>query len=122
MQHKPPRSIRLARYGATRQPGREETMKQTLIRVSISLFACAWIVTGQAPSNDLCQNATAVFDGVNPGAPLGASGSFFSNVGAAAEGSASCIPAGYGSSSDVWFSYTATASGIAIFSTCTPAG
>jgi hypothetical protein len=67
----------------------------------------------QAPSNDLCANATPVFADFNPGAPNGAPGTTFSNVGATA------TP---GAHPDVWFSYTATAAGTVTVSTCTPVG
>jgi hypothetical protein len=82
-------------------------------------------VLGQAPPNDLCQSATPIFDGVNPGAPAGVSGSFFTNVGAGTEGATSCVamvPPIVGSHNDVWFSYVATATGAAVFRTCTPPG
>jgi hypothetical protein len=74
------------------------------------LSACAF---AQIPAGDACGSATPVFDGVNPGAPSGSSGLFFTNVGATP---------GLSGLPDVWFSYTATGSGTVTFSTCDPVG
>jgi hypothetical protein len=81
-------------------------------------LACATVAFAQAPSNDNCAGAIDIFDGVNPGAPLGASGSTFTAVGATASGGAICVG---DAANDVWFRYTA-AGGLVTISTCTPPG
>lgn len=71
------------------------------------------------PANDECTGAVAVFDGVNPSPPAGSSGTFLSNAGATTSaGPAVCTSF----SKDVWFSYTATLTGMTVFSLCTPPG
>jgi hypothetical protein len=91
-------------------------------RVAFVLALAAFVVQAQAPSNDDCAGAIAVFDGINPGAPTGANGFTFSNVGGTESvGAASCLANNPGTS-DVWFSYVATFTGPCVFQTCTPVG
>lgn len=89
------------------------------------------------PANDDCAGAVEIFDGVNPGAPLGADGSTFTNVGSAPSSgylfptsswpdaapavSAIGCPTAYGDAPDVWFKYVATCEAVTV-STCTPSG
>ena len=71
------------------------------------------------PVNDDCWNAIQVFDGINPGAPMGADGFTFSNFGATGIGYGnSCLPAG----SDVYFTYVAQCTGNLTISTDIPPG
>jgi hypothetical protein len=71
-------------------------------------------------SNDDCGTALVVGDGVNPGAPAGVSGNYYTNAGATDSGG---VPAACASlNSDVWFLYTATATGVARIGLCTPGG
>ncbi len=80
-------------------------------------FAIALAIA--TPVNDSCANATQVFDGVNPGAPLGSNGFMFSNIGATFDGGSSgCV----GTSNDVYFEYTAQCSGILTVATAIPPG
>lgn len=95
-------------------------------RLFATVFACAVVAAvapGQAPSNNECAAATVVTDGVNPAAPFGASGSFFTNVAAtnSANFGTSCAGAGH-FNKDVFFQYVATCTGTTTFSTCTPPG
>ncbi len=80
-------------------------------------------VSAQAPANDEPAGALPVADGVNPGAPSGLGGMFFSNLNATQSitGFSACLP-GFPGDRDVWFVYTATATGSTIIQTCTPAG
>lgn len=90
----------------------------------VAAFSMASVpVLAQAPANDDPAGALVVTDGVNPGAPLGNSGSFFSSLNAtpSVTGFAECV-AGHPGDRDVWFVYTATATGSTIIQTCTPAG
>lgn len=74
-------------------------------------------------TNEECTTAIPIFTGINPGAPTGLSGNVFTNAGSAAALSAgSPGMCGSGANSDVWFSYTALATGSHTFQTCTPAG
>jgi len=77
--------------------------------------------SGQAPANDEPAGAIAVGLGINPGAPAGASGSFFSNANAtnSAGYTATC---GSVAGADVFFSYTPATGGVHIFALCPPAG
>lgn len=71
------------------------------------------------PVNDSCTNPIEVFDGINPGAPIGGDGFMFSNVGATTDGGgAGCS----NTSNDVYFRYTATCSGILTVATLIPPG
>src|SRR5262245_3016086 len=88
--------------------------------LALSLL-CATVGWAQ-PANDLCTNAIVVFNGVNPNPPLGMSGSFFTNVGAGTEATLTCSAAAAASTNDVWFTYTATASGLITISPCPPPG
>ncbi|MGE3321080.1 MAG: hypothetical protein AB7K52_02345 [Phycisphaerales bacterium] len=60
------------------------------------------------PANDNCADATPVFDGDNA----------FNSVGATSDGFASCGFGGDPGSSDVWFAYTATSTGLMAATTC----
>lgn len=55
--------------------------KHILFAVAVWAFGGAF-VQGQAPANDEPAGAIVVGLGINPGAPAGASGNFFSNVNA----------------------------------------
>ncbi len=71
-------------------------------------------------TNDDCGTAISVFDGVNPNAPVGASGNVFTNVGATASvGSPAC---GFNGTADVWFLYVPLLTGSYAIETCTPTG
>jgi hypothetical protein len=95
-----------------------------LLSLSIlaSILATGAPVFAQAPANDDCLNAIPVFDGINPGAPTGASGFTFTNVNATEVAAGLSCLGGTLSTSDVWFTYIATSTGPCIFQTCTPAG
>jgi hypothetical protein len=83
-------------------------------------MACAG--TGAQVPNDTCAGYTWVYDGINPGAPNGASASFFSNAGAAlaSEVATPCLASP--DYRDVWFRWITFTSGWATFETCTPSG
>jgi hypothetical protein len=91
-------------------------------------LAFAALVTGlvgQTPSNNNCSGAVAVADGINPAAPFGASGSFYTNVNATTSTSFPTETAcgdGNAITLDVFFSYTAGATGPVTVETCTPPG
>jgi hypothetical protein len=87
-------------------------------RFLCSLLAVAASLTAQAPSNDECAGAIVVSNGVNPSAPAGASGSFYTNAAATTSATTACNSI----TQDVWFSYTASATGSHTVSTCTPPG
>jgi hypothetical protein len=70
-------------------------------------------------TNDECNNAIAVTAGANPSPPNGVSGNVYTNVGSTQSPSFICIS---GVSFDVWFKYTATATGSITVTTCTPPG
>lgn len=71
-------------------------------------------------TNDDCATALVVSDGINPAAPAGLSGNYFTNAGAT---DSVGVPAHCDvSNSDVWFLYTATGTGAVRMSLCTPAG
>lgn len=79
-------------------------MKRVLCGFAAFLVATASVA--QAPVNDNPAGAIPVFDGINPGAPTGASGSFFSNINAT-DTSPYGTPCGSANHSDVFFIYTA---------------
>lgn len=76
--------------------------------------------------NDECATPAPIFDGVNPGAPNGASGFTFSNYGATSSAGfgapGSCSGGGHPGRADVFFVYTSTVDGLVRIETCTPAG
>jgi hypothetical protein len=73
-----------------------------------------------APTNDDCTSGVPVLsDGVNPAAPAGASGYWFSNVDAL---TSQAIPTACPAFNEVWFHYTATMTGPTTITTCTPPG
>lgn len=76
---------------------------------------------GGPPSNDDPSGAIAVFAGVNPGAPSGASGTYFTTAGAT-DSAGYGSPCGSNLTADVFFLYTATTAGLHAFANCTPAG
>jgi hypothetical protein len=90
-------------------------------QVLAAILALGGGAMAQAP-NDWCANATVIYNGVNPGAPGGASGNFFSNVASIGNelSPAACAPVG--DTKDVWFEWTVTGAGTATLTTCTPAG
>jgi len=100
-------------------------MKVTMI-VFFAALAAALAPAQVVPmTNNECSNAITVYEGVNPGAPAGLSGYFYTNVGATSSaGSPVCTLGGYSYApgADVWFNYTATATATMIFKTCTPPG
>jgi hypothetical protein len=91
-----------------------------------TLLACALLAASaaaQAPSNNSCSSPLTVFAGVNPQPPNGASGQFFTNVGASNSSSTAfdtaCATA---FNKDVWFEFTPTRTGTHTIKTCTPSG
>lgn len=80
------------------------------------------LTTASPIANDDCSSPTILADGVNPGAPLGASGNRFTSTGA----TTALLPpgpCGFATDTfDVWFQYTAVGYGAATFQTCTPGG
>lgn len=86
-----------------------------------ALAAASAVARAQTPVNDDPAGAIAVSVGVNPSAPSGVSGSYYSNVGATASTGyvATC---GLGAGSDVFFSFAPTVAGVHVFALCTPAG
>lgn len=96
-------------------------MKRAVVTLACLLMVCLGV--GAQVPNDTCGGSLWVYDGVNPNAPAGASGTFFSNAGAAVapeQVTPGCSPGP--DYKDVWFRYIATTSGFATFETCTPAG
>jgi hypothetical protein len=85
----------------------------------VFLLTLCTAVFAQAPANDDPAGATPVFDGINPGAPAGGNGLYFSGVNATmSAGFTMCAGTG---DRDVFFLYTATNTGPCMFNTCTPA-
>jgi hypothetical protein len=71
-------------------------------------------------TNDDCGTALVLADGINPAAPTGLSGNYFTNAGAT---NSVGVPGNCDAfNSDVWFIYNATGTGAVRFSLCTPAG
>lgn len=100
-------------------------MKSSSLRVRAAglAFVLSAAAFAQAPSNDLCTGAIAVFDGVNPSPPTGALGVTYTNVNAnnsLAFGVSCAAPINF--NRDVFFTYTSTTTGLVDVSTCTPAG
>jgi hypothetical protein len=86
------------------------------------LLFCAPISWAQVVpmTNDECTSPIAVTAGTNPVAPFGQSGHFFTNTGATAGFPFPICTSG--TAFDVWFAYTATATGAITVTTCTPPG
>lgn len=78
-------------------------------------LSLATVSSGQVVpmTNDECSSAIVVGNGTNPGL----SGNFYTNAGATQSPSFICVS---GTSLDVWFSYTAAATGTVTVTTCTP--
>ncbi len=78
-------------------------------------------VRGQAPANDDPAGAIVVGLGINPGAPAGVSGGFFSNANATTSAgyTATC---GTVAGADVFFSFTPATAGVHILALCPQAG
>ena len=81
-----------------------------ILAASAAVALASAAPSGLLAPNDDCATAAPVFDGLNAG---------LSNVGSTTSGGvpAACV----GINSDVWFSYTASCTGTAVFTTC-PAG
>lgn len=95
-------------------------MKNAIV-TALALLAA--VAGAQAPSNNSCTAPLTVFAGVNPQPPAGASGQFFTNVGATDSSAASfSIECGADFNKDVWFLFTAPRTGNYVFKTCTPSG
>ena len=97
----------------------------TLRGFSVWAVAAACLAA-QAPVNDECTTAVAVFEGVNPSSPNGASGTTFTNANAntsAAFPNEIVCGGNFGMTRDVFFTYTASGyGGTTTISTCTPPG
>jgi hypothetical protein len=96
-------------------------MNARFVLACASAAVLAAAAAAQAPVNNNCSLPLAVFGGVNPQAPNGASGQTFTNV------NATNTVAGLFAdcdlfNKDVWFTYTAVRSGTTSVSTCTPTG
>jgi hypothetical protein len=94
-------------------------------RTLIALAGLAVGVLAQTPPNNNCTGPIGVSVGVNPASPLGASGNVYTNVNATTSTSFPAETAcGDGSpfTLDVFFTYTAAASGSTTVQTCTPPG
>src|SRR4029079_18529355 len=96
-------------------------MSRSLLALGFALILAPVSMAQVVPmTNDNCGSAIAVFDGVNPGPPAGVSGMVYTSVGATASaGSPTCVAA---TNLDVWFTYTATATGVFTVETCIPTG
>ena len=97
----------------------------TLRGFSVWVLSAACLAA-QAPVNDECTTAIAVFQGVNPSSPSGNSGTTFTNSSAnTSAGFPNEIVCGgtFGMTRDVFFTYTASIyGGTTTISTCTPPG
>jgi hypothetical protein len=79
------------------------------------------LTTAPPLANDDCATPTILSDGVNPGAPAGANGSFFTSTGATTGLAPTGVACGFPNpANDVWFQYTATVGGLTVIRTCTP--
>lgn len=85
----------------------------------LCLFVVVPVSWGQVVpmTNDECSSAITVGNGTNPGGPTGVSGNFYTNVGATQSPSFICVS---GTQLDVWFAYTAAATGTITVTTCPP--
>jgi hypothetical protein len=92
-----------------------------LARLVLCCGVAASALTAQAPVNDDPAGAVAISLGVNPGAPAGVSGSYFTNVNATNSAGYTAV-CGSGANSDVFFSYAAASTGVHVFALCPPAG
>jgi hypothetical protein len=95
-------------------------MKKTCLAVAFSAMVLGRAI-GQQPPNDACQNPTWLQNGINPGAPAGASGTFFTNVGSLGNDVPGFCTAG-ADTKDVWFTWISSGSGTATVTTSTPPG
>jgi hypothetical protein len=89
-------------------------------RSALVAAAAVLCAAAQAPVNDLCANAIAIYDGVNPNPPSGASLTTFTNDFATNSVGMPAVCASL--HKDVWFTYTPPRTGVAVIKTCTPAG
>lgn len=87
-------------------------------------IATSAIAFAQAPGNNACSSPVVVGVGVNPSAPNGSSGQFFTNLNATNSSAAifglECAATNF--NKDVWFSFTPSITGNFVIKTCTPSG
>jgi hypothetical protein len=91
-------------------------------RVVFAALICASASLAQLPNGEP-GGAIPIFEGINPSAPSGVSGTTFTNAGEP-EALSAGLPSicGSGPNSDVFYSFTALANGLHTFHTCTPSG
>jgi hypothetical protein len=93
-------------------------------RALCALALVAACAAAQAPSNNSCSSPLTVSVGVNPQAPNGTSGQFFTNAGATNSSTTAfgleCATTNF--NKDVWFEFTPTITGAHTIKTCTPSG
>jgi hypothetical protein len=95
------------------------------VMIAVWILALASASAQVVPlTNDECVGALEVTEGVNPGAPWGQSGYFFTNVGATSSffpsGTTGCFAPAF--TTDVWFKYVATGNGPVSVGTCNMSG
>lgn len=94
------------------------------MRATACLLILAGLAAAQAPTNGEPSGAIPIFLGVNPGAPAGASGSTYSNVGEPSPPSTAVVPftCGSGPERDVFFTFVAPNTAYYALGTCDPVG
>jgi hypothetical protein len=107
------------------QAGVTYTIRLGRVSATLGVYTATFSTTAP-PSNDDCSAPIVLADGINPNAPAGMTGMFFSSLGATTSLNPGIVCAAggtYGQGAfDVWFEYAAAVNGPTLIQTCTPSG